>query len=124
MELTTSRNVTTYERVNIPSDARDQRTLIQVVRTLPLAEAYLTQVNSFLPITNLLERVTVAVVQQEVVAVPAGSYQSWLVELRTSERTSQLWVGVAAPHQILKFIDAYSGATYELEEYTTIPVTE
>ena len=118
MELTTSRNVITYERVNIPSDARDQRALIQVVRTLPLAEAYLTQINSFLPITNLLERVTIAVAQQEAVAVPAGSYQSWLVELRTSERTSQLWIGVETPHQILKFIDAYSGATYELEEYT------
>lgn len=124
MELTTTRNIITYERVNIPSDARDQRTLIQLVRALPLAEDYTTQVNSFLPVTALLERVTVAVVRQEVIAVPTGSYQSWLVELRTSERTSQLWVGVEAPHQIFKYIDAYSGATYELEEYTTIPATQ
>ncbi len=115
MELTTTRNVITYERVNIPSDARDQRTLIQLVRALPLAEGYATQVNSFLPVTALLERVTVAVVGQEVVVVPAGSYASWRVELRTSDSTSQLWIGVAAPQLMLKYRDARSGATYELE---------
>jgi len=115
MELTTTRNVITYERVNIPSDARDQRTLIQLVRALPLAEDYATQVNSFLPVTALLERVTVAVVRQEVVVVPAGSYAGWLVELRTGDSTSQLWIGVETPQLVLKYIDDRSGATYALE---------
>lgn len=118
MELTTAQDVTTYERVNIPSDARDQRTLIQLVRALPLTDDYATQVNSFLPVANLLERVTVVVIGREAVTVPTGSYESWHVELRTSDSTSQLWVGVEAPYLLLKFIDDRSGATYELQEYT------
>jgi len=116
MELTTARDVTTYERVNIPSDARDERTLPQLVRALPLAEEYATQVNSFLPVANLLERVTVVVTGRETVSVPAGSYASWQVELRTSDSTSKVWIGVEAPHLLLKFIDDRSGATYELQE--------
>lgn len=117
LELTTAQDVTTYERVNIPSDARDQRTLLALVRTLPLATGYATQVNSFLPITNALERTTIAVVGQEQVQTPAGTYEAWHVELRTPTNEDEAWIATGPPYRLVKFIDGRTGGTYELREY-------
>ena len=117
LELTTSKDVTTYERINIPSDARDQRTLLALVRTLPLRMGYATQVNSFLPIANLLERTTIQVLKEEQVETPAGTYTAWLVELSARDSKSQAWIATGAPYMLVKFVDGRSGGTYSLQAY-------
>ncbi|MBX3010990.1 MAG: DUF3108 domain-containing protein [Caldilineaceae bacterium] len=117
LELTTARDVTTYERVNVPSDVRDQRTLLSLIRTLPLAAGYATQVNSFLPITSQLERTTIHVVRTEEVQTPAGTYQAWRLDVTTPTEKSQAWVATGLPHLLVKFVDGRNGGTYELREY-------
>ena len=117
LELTTAQNVTTNERINVPSDVRDQRTLLAVVRTLPLADGYATQVNSFLPVANLLERTTIRVGEQEEVQTPAGAYTAWRVDLSTTDSESQAWVAIEAPYILVKFTDGRTGGSYELQEY-------
>lgn len=116
LELTTAQDITTYERINIPSDARDQRTLLALVRALPLAAGYATQVNSFLPVANLLERTTIAVIGQEQVQTPAGAYEAWQIELRTPDSESTAWVATGPPYLLVKFTDGRTGGTYELRE--------
>jgi hypothetical protein len=118
LELTSRQNVTSYERFNVPSDARDQRSLPFLVRTLPLESGYVTRINTFLPITGILDRVTVSVVGREDLSVPAGAFDTWRVRLDTGDSVSQLWVGVDAPHPIVKYDDGRAGATYELQEFT------
>ncbi len=117
LELTTAQDVTTYERINVPSDARDQRTLLALVRTLPLRVGYATQVNSFLPVANLLERTTIRVVKEEQVETPAGTYATWLIELSTPDSQSQAWIATGAPYRLVKFVDGRSGGTYSLQAY-------
>ena len=117
LELTTAQDITTYERINVPSDVRDQRTLLALVRALPLAAGYATQVNSFLPVANLLERTTIQVTGQEQVQTPAGTYETWHVEFNTPDSQSEAWVATAAPHILVKFMDGRTGGTYELRDY-------
>lgn len=117
MMLTTKQDVTTYERANIPSDARDQRTLPMVVRTLPLDAGYATRLNAYLPVAGLLDRVTVQVLKPEVVDVPAGRFDTWLVELDTGDSESQVWYNQEAPYQLVKFVDGRSGGLYELANF-------
>ena len=117
MELTTARDVTTFERRNVPSDARDQRTILLLARALPVTEGYATQVTSYLPVADLLERVTIVVEGQETVSVPAGVYPSWHLSLQTVDSESEAWIAVDAPHQLVKFIDGRNGGTFELREY-------
>ncbi|MEZ4862587.1 MAG: DUF3108 domain-containing protein [Caldilineaceae bacterium] len=117
LELTTVRDVTTYERINVPSDVRDQRTLLALVRTLPLAAGYATEINSFLPVANLLERPTIVVTQKEQVEAPIGVYEAWRVELRTTDNTTVAWVATGPPYMLIKFEDGHSGGVYELSEY-------
>lgn len=115
MELTTAQDVTTTHRENVLSDVRDYRTLMQLARALPLREGYATAVNTYLPITNLQERTTIEVLEQEAISVPAGQYQTWLVELRTGETVSQAWIGVDAPHILVQFVEGRSGGTFALD---------
>lgn len=117
LELTTAKDITTYERINVPSDVRDQRTLLALVRALPLANGYATQVNSFLPVADLLERTTIHVTGQEQVQTPAGAYDAWRVELTTSDSESQAWISTSAPYLLVKFVDGRTGGVYELRDY-------
>lgn len=116
--LTDRAGATTYQRVSVPSDIRDERTLLTIARSLPLAEKYATRINSFLPIVGVVETVTAEVRKQERVTVPAGEFNTWLVEFSTPDRTTQAWIGVDAPHPVVKFIDARSKGLFELAEFT------
>lgn len=117
MELTTAQDVKTTYRENVVSDVRDYRTLMQLARALPLEVDYATQVNSYLPVTNLQERFTIAVEEVETVTVPAGTYETYRVRLWTGETESEAWIGVDAPHILVKFIEGRSGGTFVLSEY-------
>lgn len=122
MELTTVNDVTTYQRESIPSDARDQRTILMMARMLPLERRYAVRFNSYLPVADLLDRVTLAVKGEEDISVPAGTFNTWRLELDTGNSTSDVWIAVDAPNQLVKFVDGRSGGTFELMEYT--PGTE
>ena len=69
--LTSRQGATVYERVQAPSDIRDERTLLLILRALPLAQGYATRINSFLPVVGKMERVAVQVRRTETVTTPA-----------------------------------------------------
>jgi hypothetical protein len=116
--LTNHLGNTIFERVNTPSDIRDERTVPIILRTLPLKSGYTTRLNSFLPITGQVERVTVQVSKSERVSVPAGTYDTWLVELKTTTYTNRAWIGREAPYLLVKFADSQSKASFELAAYS------
>ncbi len=94
------------------------RDRLYIVRTLPLAEGYVTRINSFLPVVGKQERLIVSVVGQADVTVPAGSFPAWEVRLESPDkRTTTAWIGRDAPYPVVKFIDGRSKATYELTEF-------
>ena len=90
--LTNRQGATVYQRVQVPSDIRDERTLLLIVRALPLAQGYATRINSFLPVAGKMERVAVQVRRSESVTVPAGPFDTWVVELKSNDRTTKAWV--------------------------------
>ena len=121
LELTTKQDVTTVERVSIPSDVRDQRSLLMIARALPLARGYATRLNTFLPVVGLLDRVTLRVVKQEQVTVPAGVFDTWRVRLDTIDSRTEAWISVAPPHPLVKYIDGRNGGVFELAAYQPGP---
>ena len=117
LELTTKQNVTTVQRVSIPSDAREHATLVMLLRALPLAEDYAARLNIFLPVVGILERVTLAVAGQEQVSTPAGTFDTWYVRMATADSETEAWVSTQAPYPVVKFIDSRNGGTFELSEF-------
>jgi hypothetical protein len=112
--LTNRQGAKVYQRAQVTSDIRDERTLLLIVRALPLAQGYATRINSFLPVAGKMERVAVQVRRSESVTVPAGSFDSWVVELKSNDRTTKAWVARRFPFPVVKFIDGRSQATFEL----------
>lgn len=116
LTLTTRQDVTTYERVSITSDVRDEATLVMLMRALPLREDYATRLNVFTPILGTMERMTISVNGQETVETPAGTYDAWHVTLegRDPDRSIEVWVAVEPPHPVVKFIDGRNRGIFEL----------
>lgn len=117
LELTTKQNVTTVQRVSIPTDAREYATLVMLLRALPLAEGYASRLNVFLPVTGTLDRVTVMVEGEEQVSTPAGDYNTWYVRMETADSETKAWVSTQAPYPVVKFIDSRNGGTFELSSF-------
>lgn len=117
LELTTKQNISTIQRISIPSDAREQTSLVMLLRALPLAANYAVRMNVFLPVVGTLDRVTVQAVRQEAVTVPAGTFDTWLVRLETTNSKTEAWVSTQAPYQIVKFVDSRNGGIFELSEF-------
>jgi hypothetical protein len=115
--LTSAQGATVYERVNAPSDVRDERTILPLLRTLPLRQGYATFINSFLPLTGLTERFAIRIVRSEQVTVPAGVYDTWLVEVKTADRTTRAWIAQEAPYPLVKFVEGRSQGTFELTNF-------
>jgi len=118
MRLTTVDNNTTPRRANIPSDARDQRTILQLARMLPLSEGYATQFNSYLPVADQRDRVTLQVVGRDEVEAPAGTFDTWHVKLDGDSRQTEAWIGVDAPFPLVKYQEGSDGPVYALLEFT------
>jgi hypothetical protein len=121
MTLNTRQSNMSLQRAQIPSDARETVTLPMLVRALPLAEGYATQINAYLPIAARLERVTVQVLGTEDVTVPAGTYKTWVVEIDTGDAQSKVWVAQAAPYPLIKYFDGRNKATFTLTQFRPMP---
>lgn len=117
MVLTTLANVKTNQRAEVPSDVREMVTLPMLVRALPLASDYATQINTFLPVVGALDRATIRVVGDESLTTPAGAYDAWVVTLDTGDAVSRLWIAKDAPYPLVKLIDGRNQATFELESF-------
>lgn len=117
IKLTSVMSVTTNHHIDVPSDIRVEPTLVQLVRALPLATGFATRLNSFVPATGLLERITIQVVKDEQITVPAGTFQTWRVELDTGTSKTSIWIGREAPYPLVKYIDGRNEGTFELVEY-------
>lgn len=121
LELTTRQDITTYERVNVPSDSRDARALYMLIRSLPLAEGYGANVNTFLPVASRMARAEISVKGEEEVTTPAGTFKTWRVTLDEGDRSSTAWVAMDAPYPLVKYVDAGNGGVFELSEFVASP---
>jgi hypothetical protein len=117
MSLTTRQNVMTVQRAQVPSDSRETVTLPMLLRALPLANGYATQINVYMPIAAQLERIAVQVTGEETVATDAGSFATWVVKLQSRDSESTAWIAKEAPYMLVKYLDGRNNATLELTEY-------
>lgn len=115
MQFTTKINVMTDERASIPSDSYDYRTVMVLLRALPLESGYATKVNGYLPISGTLERIELIVSGAETVDVPAGTFETWEVSMNTRSNRSTAWIGSEAPFPLVKYQDGSNGALFELQ---------
>ncbi len=89
----------------------DDETLLWLVRGVPLREGYegsFTNVNA----RSSVFSAEVKVEEREDVEVPAGTFVTWKIQIKTSTVTQLIWVEDAAPHRIIRA--RIERLTYEL----------
>lgn len=114
MTLNTRQNVRTVQREQVPSDARETVALPMLLRSLPLASGYATQINAYLPVAAQLERITARVAGEETVRTDAGSFATWVVVLDAGDAESKAWIAKEEPYLLVKYLDGRNQATLEL----------
>ncbi len=90
----------------------DDEELLWLVRGIPLREGFegsFTNVNAS---TGRVFSAEVTVDEQEVVEVPAGTFQAWKVRIVTSTVTQLIWLDTEAPHRVVRA--RIERLTYEL----------
>jgi hypothetical protein len=117
MILSTRQNIMTTQRASVPSDARETVTLPMLLRALPLAKGYATEINVFMPVAGQFERIEAQVTGEEAVQTEAGSFATWVVELNTRDSQSKAWIAKEAPHVLVKYLDGRNKAILQLKQY-------
>ncbi|MEJ2352121.1 MAG: DUF3108 domain-containing protein [Anaerolineales bacterium] len=93
----------TSASIDVPSNAVDNDQLLTTLRALPFAPGYKA---SYVVVVaqNALKVITdVTVLSKETVEVPAGSFETWHVELQAAQSTQNAWYQVDAPHLLVQY---------------------
>jgi hypothetical protein len=105
-QLTINANVNGQNRtasLDVPANAIDNDQLLMTLRALPFAQGYKVEYVVIVADNGLKVNTTVAVQGKETVDVPAGSFESWRVQIAAGQSTQTAWYQVAAPHNLVEY---------------------
>jgi len=94
------------DRLSVPDHAYDTASSLFLWRTIRLQEEH--QVTYFNLATAIVgkpqrNRLTIRVVGREKVQVPAGTFQTWRLEIRSSGVRQTAWYGTSDTHPLVKY---------------------
>ena len=93
----------------------DDESLLWVVRGIPLRAGYEGRYSNVNAGNGRVFTVEVRVLGTDRITVPAGEFDAWRVQVRTSSITQLFWVDVEAPHRLVRA--RIERLTYELTSY-------
>jgi len=89
--------------VDVPENAVDNDQLLMTLRALPFSDGYKVTYVIVNTMNATKTNGTFTVQPQEMVTVPAGSFNTWKVEMNFGQTTQYAWYGVESPHQLVKY---------------------
>jgi hypothetical protein len=89
--------------IDVPAHALDNDQLLMTLRALQFAEGYEGRYVNVVAANAARINTTVRVVGQEEVEVPAGSFQTWRVELDFGQAKQNVWYQVDAPQHMVQY---------------------
>jgi len=104
VDITADVNGTTKTAsVDVPQNAVDNDQLLMTLRALPFSEGYKATYVIVSTMNATLTNGTFTVQPQETVTVPAGSFNTWKVEMNFGQTTQYAWYKVDSPHKLVKY---------------------
>ena len=105
-----------HHTIDIPEDAYDDNELLFLLRTIPFKIGYTTSFTNVIAAATQKHVVTITVVSEEQVQVPAGSFDAYKIELSIAGDKKYLWYSKDELHYLLKLDDGSN--LFLLEEVT------
>jgi hypothetical protein len=94
---------TDERELRLRENAYDNESALWLWRTLPLDEEYDARYVSASAVSRNQITVRATVVQQERIEVPAGTFETWRLQVRSGRATRVAWIGVDAPHPLVQW---------------------
>ncbi len=89
--------------IDVPADAIENDQLLRTLRALPFAEGYEAKFVTVVGQNVAKIDTTVRVTGREQVAVSAGDFEAWKVELDFGQAKQQAWYQVDEPHNLVQY---------------------
>ncbi len=96
------------DTMDVPEDAYDDNELLFLLRTIPFEIGYTVSFTDMIVASAQKHVITITVVGEEEIQVPAGSFDAYQVELTIAGDKKYLWYGKDKPHYLLKLDDGRS----------------
>lgn len=94
--------------MDVPEDAYDDNALFFLLRAIPFKVGYTASFTNMITVSAQKYAVTITVVDEEEIQVPAGSFDAYKIELTMAGEKKYLWYGKDKPHYFLKQDDGSS----------------
>jgi len=89
--------------LDVPAGALDNDQLLMTLRALAFAEGYEGRLVNIVAANALKVNTVVRVKGKEQVTVPAGTFETWRVELDFAQAKQYAWYRVEAPHDMVQY---------------------
>ena len=89
--------------LSLPSDAYDNESSLWLWRTAELREGYRARYVSVNAVERTRQVVSLTVTGRERVEVPAGTFETWRLQVRNGRATRVAWIHVDAPHELVQW---------------------
>ncbi len=89
--------------VKLPEHAYENESSLWLWRALDLAEGYEGQYVSVNVVERTRQTVALEVTGRQRTTVPAGTFETWRLQLRNGRATRVVWINVEAPHQVVQW---------------------
>jgi hypothetical protein len=89
--------------LNLPEHAYDNESSLWLWRALPLDEDFNGRYQSVNAVERSRQDVDLAVTGRQQIDVPAGTFDTWRLQVRNGRATRIAWVNIEAPHEIVQW---------------------
>lgn len=89
--------------LSLPPDAYDNESSLWLWRTAELGEDYRARYVSVNAVERTRQLVSLTVTGRERVEVPAGTFETWRLQVRNGRATRVAWIHVDAPHELVQW---------------------
>jgi hypothetical protein len=94
---------TDERELRLRENAYDNESALWLWRALPLDEEYDARYVSVSAVSRNQVTVRATVVQQERIEVPAGTFETWRLQVRSGRATRVAWIGIDSPHPLVRW---------------------
>lgn len=89
--------------LDLPRHAYENESSLWLWRTLPLTDDYTSRYVSVNTIERTRQTVELEVTGQQRMTVPAGTFDTWRLQVRNGRATRVVSINIEAPHQVVQW---------------------
>lgn len=101
-------------QIELSENSFDNETITMVLRNIPFKTGYKAKIYSIVPLSATSVPIEINVMENEIIKVPAGEFESRKINLKFAGREINIWYNEKSPREMIKYEDTQQGITMVL----------